>query len=37
MSSLRPKPAHKSHGGQDGEDGIRVEIIKGDVRKEIKF
>jgi len=37
MSSLRPKPAPKSHGGQDGEDGIRVEIIKGDVRKEIKF
>lgn len=37
MSSLRPKPASKSHGGQDGDDGIRVEIIKGDVRKEIKF
>jgi pilus assembly protein CpaB len=37
LSSLRPKPAPKSHGGQDGDDGIRVEIIKGDVRKEIKF
>jgi pilus assembly protein CpaB len=37
MSSLRPKHVSKSQGGQ-GEDGsIRVEIIKGDVRKEIKF
>jgi len=37
LSSLRPKHAPKGQGGQDGEGGIRIEIIKGDVRKEIKF
>ena len=31
LSSYRPKPA------TNGEGGFRVEIIKGDVRKEIKF
>lgn len=34
LSSFRPKQAPKP---QDGEGGIRVEIIKGDVRKELKF
>jgi pilus assembly protein CpaB len=34
LSSYRPKQAPKTQGG---EGGIRVEIIKGDVRKEIKF
>ena len=37
MSSLRPKHVSKSQGGQGEEGSIRVEIIKGDVRKEIKF
>jgi len=31
LSSYRPKPA------QNGDDGYRVEVIKGDVRKEVKF
>jgi len=35
LSSFRPKQAPKT--AQDGEGGIRVEIIKGDVRKELKF
>ena len=35
INSFRPKPAPKSP--QDGDGGIRVEIIKGDVRKELKF
>ena len=34
LSSYRPKKAAK---GQDGEGGIRIEVIKGDVRKEYKF
>ena len=34
LKSFRPKQAPKT---QDGESVIRVEIIKGDVRKEIKF
>jgi len=34
LSSFRPKQAPKA---QDGEGSVRVEIIKGDVRKEIKF
>jgi pilus assembly protein CpaB len=34
LSSFRPKQAPKP---QNGEGGIRVEIIKGDVRKELKF
>jgi pilus assembly protein CpaB len=34
LRSFRPKQAPKS---QDGESVIRVEVIKGDVRKEIKF
>jgi pilus assembly protein CpaB len=33
LSSFRPKQAKP----QDGEGGIRIEVIKGDVRKEIKF
>jgi pilus assembly protein CpaB len=37
LSSLRPKHVSKGQGGQDEEGGIRIEIIKGDVRKEIKF
>src|SRR5262249_56970056 len=36
LSSFRPKEAPKKT-QQDGEGGIRVEIIKGDVRKELKF
>jgi pilus assembly protein CpaB len=35
LSSFRPKQAPKK--SQEGEGVIRVEIIKGDVRKEIKF
>ena len=35
INSFRPKPAPKS--AQDGDGSIRVEIIKGDVRKEIKY
>src|SRR5262245_16094795 len=35
ISSFRPKPAPKA--AQDGDGSIRVEIIKGDVRKELKF
>src|SRR5215467_8235469 len=35
LSSFRPKPAPKT--AQDGDGSIRVEIIKGDVRKELKF
>jgi len=35
LSSYRPKPAPKP--AQDGDGSIRVEIIKGDVRKELKF
>jgi pilus assembly protein CpaB len=34
LSSFRPKEALKR---QDGEGGMRVEVIKGDVRKEVKF
>src|SRR5262245_3569019 len=34
LSSFRPKQAPKA---QDGEGSIRVEVIKGDVRKEVKF
>jgi len=37
LSSLRPKHVSKGQGGQGEEGGIRIEIIKGDVRKEIKF
>lgn len=35
LSSFRPKQAPKKT--QDGDGSIRVEIIKGDVRKELKF
>ena len=35
INSFRPKPAPKP--AQDGDGSIRVEIIKGDVRKELKF
>jgi pilus assembly protein CpaB len=35
LSSYRPKPDPKP--AQDGDGSIRVEIIKGDVRKELKF
>ena len=35
LSSFRPKQAPKSQQGGDG--GIRIEVIKGDVRKEVKF
>ena len=35
LSSFRPKQAPKTT--QDGEGVIRVEIIKGDVRKELRF
>jgi pilus assembly protein CpaB len=35
LSSYRPKPVAKAN--QDGDGGFRIEVIKGDVRKEIKF
>lgn len=35
LSSFRPKQAPKPN--PDGEGSIRIEIIKGDVRKELKF
>jgi pilus assembly protein CpaB len=35
LSSFRPKQVAKS--AQDGDGGIRIELIKGDVRKEVKF
>jgi pilus assembly protein CpaB len=35
LSSFKPKPAPKA--AQEGDGVIRVEIIKGDVRKEVKF
>lgn len=34
LSSFRPKQAPKAH---DGEGSVRIEVIKGDVRKEVKF
>lgn len=37
LSSFRPKPAPRSAGGEGEEGGIRIELIKGDVRKEIRF
>ena len=37
LSSYRPKQAAKDVKGEAGEGGIRIELIKGDVRKEIKF
>lgn len=37
LSSFRPKPAPRSTGDEGGEGGIRVEIIKGNVRQEIRF
>jgi pilus assembly protein CpaB len=36
LSSFRPKPAPKA-AGQNGQGEIRIEVIKGDVRKEVKF
>ena len=36
MSSYRPKQAAKPK-AQDGDGGFRIEVIKGDVRKEYKF
>jgi pilus assembly protein CpaB len=35
LSSFRPKPVAKV--GQSGQGEIRIEVIKGDVRKEVKF
>jgi pilus assembly protein CpaB len=35
LSSFRPKQAPKA--GQNGQGEIRIEVIKGDVRKEVKF
>ncbi len=35
LSSFRPKQAPKVQ--QDGDGSIRIEVIKGDVRKEVKF
>ncbi len=35
LSSFRPKQAPKA--SQNGDGGIRIEVIKGDVRKEVKF
>ena len=35
LSSFRPKQAPKV--GQNGQGEIRIEVIKGDVRKEVKF
>jgi pilus assembly protein CpaB len=36
LSSFRPKQAPKAK-AQDGDGGFRIEVIKGDVRKEYKF
>jgi pilus assembly protein CpaB len=36
LSSFRPKAAPKAS-GQNGPGEIRIEVIKGDVRKEVKF
>jgi pilus assembly protein CpaB len=36
LSSFRPKAAPKAT-GQNGPGEIRIEVIKGDVRKEVKF
>jgi pilus assembly protein CpaB len=36
LSSFRPKPVPKA-GAQNGQGEIRIEVIKGDVRKEVKF
>jgi pilus assembly protein CpaB len=36
LSSFRPKPAPKA-AGQNAQGEIRIEVIKGDVRKEVKF
>ena len=36
LSSFRPKPVPKA-GVQNGQGEIRIEVIKGDVRKEVKF
>jgi pilus assembly protein CpaB len=35
LSSFRPKPTIKA--GQNAQGEIRIEVIKGDVRKEVKF
>jgi len=35
LSSFRPKPTPKS--GPQGQGEIRIEVIKGDIRKEVKF
>jgi pilus assembly protein CpaB len=35
LSSFRPKQAPRA--GQNGQGEIRIEVIKGDVRKEVKF
>jgi len=35
LSSFRPKQAPKA--AQNGQGEIRIEVIKGDVRKEVKF
>jgi pilus assembly protein CpaB len=37
LSSFRPKQAPKGTKGEGGDEGIRIELIKGDVRKEIRF
>jgi pilus assembly protein CpaB len=36
LSSFRPKPTPKA-AGQNAQGEIRIELIKGDVRKEVKF
>ena len=36
LSSFRPKQAKSAKSG-GGDEGIRIELIKGDVRREIKF
>jgi hypothetical protein len=35
LSSFRPKQVTKAKSNDDGS--IRIEVIKGDVRKEVKF
>jgi len=35
LSSFRPKPTPKP--GPQGQGEIRIEVIKGDIRKEVKF
>jgi len=37
LSSYRPKAAVVAKSKTDDDGGVRIELIKGDVRKEVKF